>query len=190
MPAIKRRVAHYIWPESETRLCPSETRRSLVAFSPLSPPHKLWAAVLLILRAVLERVLVLLAIGHGGACTKGHSSFALVRTAPQRMGRDPSLETERSFLETTSEKRRGGRANEQYMPSAQEGLSALCVKVDVNDRGAFLLAEYDERDSFSRPNGEGNGLVEEVVVVRDILLHVVRERVYRHLFASNRPSDG
>jgi hypothetical protein len=38
MPAIKRRVAHYIWPESETRLCPSETRRSLVAFSPPSPP--------------------------------------------------------------------------------------------------------------------------------------------------------
>src|SRR5215217_7290710 len=31
------------------------------------------------------------------------SSFALVRTAPQRMGRDPSLETERIILETTSE---------------------------------------------------------------------------------------
>ena len=69
------------------------------------------------------------------------------------------------------------------------GLSTLCVKVDVNDRGAFLLAEYDERDSFSRPNGEGNGLVEEVVVVRDILLHVVRERVYRQFFSSNRPRD-
>ena len=47
------------------------------------------------------------------------------------------------------------------------GLSTLCVEVDVNDRGAFLFAEHDERDSFSRPYGEGYGLVEEVVVVRD-----------------------
>jgi len=45
------------------------------------------------------------------------------------------------------------------MLSAQEGLSALCVEVDVNDRGAFLFAEHDERDCLSRPYGEGNGLV-------------------------------
>jgi hypothetical protein len=75
------------------------------------------------------------------------------------------------------------------MLSAQEGLSALCVEVDVNDRGAFLFAEHDERDSLSRPYGEGYGLVEEVVVVRDFLLHVVRERVYRQFFTSDRPRD-
>lgn len=75
------------------------------------------------------------------------------------------------------------------MLSAQEGLSALCVEVDVNDRGAFLFAEHDERDSLSRPYGEGYGLVEEVVVVRDFLLHIVRERFYRHFFTSNRPRD-
>jgi len=55
--------------------------------------------------------------------------------------------------------RRGGRAKEQHVLSAQEGLSAFCVEVDVNDRGAFLLAKHDERDSLSRPYGEGNGLV-------------------------------
>ena len=75
------------------------------------------------------------------------------------------------------------------MLSTQEGLSALCVEVDVNDRGAFLFAEHDERDSLSRPYGEGYGLVEEVVVVRDFLLHVVRERVYRQFFTSDRPRD-
>jgi hypothetical protein len=73
------------------------------------------------------------------------------------------------------------------MLSAQEGLSALCVEVYVNDRSAFLFAEHDERDSLSRPNGEGYGLVEEVVVVRDFFLHVVRERLYRQFFASDRP---
>ena len=75
------------------------------------------------------------------------------------------------------------------MLSAQEGSSALCVEVYVNDRGAFLFAEHDERDSLSRPYGEGYGLVEEVVVVRDFLLHVVRERLYRQFFTSDRPRD-
>ena len=73
------------------------------------------------------------------------------------------------------------------MLSTQEGLSALCIEVDVNDRGAFLFAEHDERDSLSRPYGEGYGLVEEVVIVRNLLLHVVRERVHRHFFTSDRP---
>src|SRR5215207_978588 len=72
---------------------------------------------------------------------------------------------------------------------AHRGLSTLCVEVDVNDRGTFLFAEHDERDSLSRPYGEGYGLVEEVVVVRDFLLHVVRERFYRHFFTSSRPRD-
>ena len=75
------------------------------------------------------------------------------------------------------------------MLSTQEGLSVLCIEVDVNDRGAFLFAEYDERDSLSRPYGEGYGLVDQVVVVRDFLLHVVRERVYRQFFTSNRSRD-
>jgi hypothetical protein len=52
------------------------------------------------------------------------------------------------------------------MLSAQEGLSALCVEVDVNDWGTFLLAEHDERDSFSRPYGEGNGLAEDPATLR------------------------
>src|SRR5215216_591526 len=38
MPAIKKRVAFHIGPGSETRICPSETRHSLVAFSSSSPP--------------------------------------------------------------------------------------------------------------------------------------------------------
>src|ERR687897_761002 len=67
------------------------------------------------------------------------------------------------------------------------GLSTLCVEVDVNDRGAFLFAEHDERDSLSRPYGEGYRLVEEVVVVRHFLLQVVRERVNCQFFASDRP---
>ena len=71
------------------------------------------------------------------------------------------------------------------MLSAQEGLFALCVEVYVNDRSAFLFAEHDDRDSLSRPYGEGYRLVEEVVVVRDFLLHVVRERLYRQLFISD-----
>ena len=75
------------------------------------------------------------------------------------------------------------------MLSAQESLFALCVEVYVNDRGAFLFAEHDERDPLSRPYGEGYGLVEEVVVVRHFLLHVVRERLYRQLFTSDRPRD-
>ena len=75
------------------------------------------------------------------------------------------------------------------MLSTQEGLSALCIEVDVNDRGAFLFAEQDERDSLSRPYGEGYGLVDQVVVVRDFLLHVVRERFYRQFFTSNRSRD-
>jgi hypothetical protein len=71
--------------------------------------------------------------------------------------------------------RRGERAEEQHMLSAQEeGLSALCIEVYVNDRGAFLFAEHDERDSLGRPYGEGYGLVEEVVVVRNFFLQVVR----------------
>src|SRR5829696_3931936 len=69
------------------------------------------------------------------------------------------------------------------------GLSTLCVEVDVNDRGAFLFAEHDERDSFSRPYGECYRLVEEVVVVRDFLLNVLRERVYRQFFTSDGPRD-
>jgi hypothetical protein len=81
--------------------------------------------------------------------------------------------------------RRGGRIKEQQMLCAQESLPALCVEVDVNDRGAFLFAEHDERDSLSRPYGEGYGLVEEVVVVRDFLLQVIWERVYRQLFTSH-----
>ena len=56
------------------------------------------------------------------------------------MGRDPSLETEGSTLEIGRRERCGGRAKEQHMLSAQEGLSALCVEVYVNDRGAFLFA--------------------------------------------------
>ena len=75
------------------------------------------------------------------------------------------------------------------MLSAQEGLSALCVEVDVNDRGTFLFAEHDDRDSLSRPYGEGYRLVDEVVVVRDFLLHIVRERVHRKIFTSDRPRD-
>lgn len=51
------------------------------------------------------------------------------------------------------------------MLSAQEGLTAFCVEVDVNDRGAFLFAEHDERDSLSRPYGEGYGLIDEVAVI-------------------------
>jgi hypothetical protein len=76
-------------------------------------------------------------------------------------------------------------AKEQHTPSAQEGLSVLCVEVYVNDRGAFLFAEHDERDSFGRPYGKGYGLVEEVVVVRDFSLCVVRKRVYRYLLTSS-----
>ena len=82
-----------------------------------------------------------------------------------------------------------GRANDQHLLSAQEGLSALCVEVDVNDWGAFLFAEHDNRGSFSWPYGEGYGLVEEVVVVRHFLLQVFWERVYSHIFTSNRPRD-
>ena len=75
------------------------------------------------------------------------------------------------------------------MLSAQEGLSTLCIEVYVYDRGAFLFAEHDERDSLSRPYCEGYGLVDEVVVVRNFLLHVVRERGNRQFFASDRPRD-
>ena len=75
------------------------------------------------------------------------------------------------------------------MLAVQESLSALCVEVDVNDRGAFLFAEHDDRDSLSRPYGEGYRLVDEVVVVRHLLLQVIWERVNCHFFTSDRSRD-
>jgi hypothetical protein len=122
--------------------------------------------------------------GEGGVVHSPSSPRAermFVTRLDQLLGDEPEVAIAPSEMPDLSDRRRVLRCT--------GGLTTLCVEVDVNDRGAFLFAEHDERDSLSRPYGEGYGLVEEVAVVRDFLLHVVRERFYRHFFTSNRPRD-